>query len=116
MNLERKAVDAKTWLRVCETLAAAGGRIGALWASDGRDSGAGFSVHVLLVKDAGLLVLDLALDEPSYPDLSTIFPAADRMQRAIRDLYGLHAGRDVRGWLRHGAWPEGEYPLRRDVS
>src|SRR5579859_8129600 len=104
MNVERTPVDAKSWRLACEAAAAAGGRIGALWASDGRDRGAGFSVHALLVRHEGLLVLDLALEEPSYPDLSSIFPAALRMQRAIRDLYGLDAGSDARGWLRHGAW------------
>ena len=116
MKIERRAVDARTWRLACETAAGAGGRIGALWASDSRDRGASFSVHALLVTYEGLLVLDLALNDPSYPDLSTIFPAAHRMQRAIRDLYGLHAGSDARGWLRHGAWPQEAYPLRRDLS
>jgi Ni,Fe-hydrogenase III large subunit len=116
MNVERKPVDAKSWLLACDAAAGAGGRLGALWASDERDRGTGFSVHALLVRHEGLLVLDLALDEPSYPDLSGIFPAAQRMQRAIRDLYGLNAGSDARGWLRHGAWQEDAYPLRRDLS
>ena len=56
---------------------------------------------------------------PAYPDLSGLFPVAERMQRALFDLLGI--GRPPAPpmpapWLRHGAWPEGEYPLRRDFD
>ena len=51
-----------------------------------------------------------------YPDLSGMFPVANRMQRAIFDLLGLQAegAEDTRPWLRHAAWPDGIYPLRKD--
>ena len=51
-------------------------------------------------------------DEPSYPDLSASFPAANRMQRAALDLLGVAAegADDTRPWLRHGAWPADEFP------
>ena len=115
MKIERKSVDATGWHRECESVAREGGRLGALWASDERERGGGFCVHALLVTYDRLVNLDLALQELRYPDLSTIFPAAQRMQRAIRDLYGLDAGSDARSWLRHAAWGEDAYPLRRDV-
>jgi Ni,Fe-hydrogenase III large subunit/Ni,Fe-hydrogenase III component G len=115
MNVERKDLDAAAWRLACQAVADGGGRLGALWASDDRDRGNGFSVHALLVTHEGLLALDHALQAESYPDLSVIFPAAARMQRGIRDLYGIQAGNDSRGWLRHAAWPEDAYPLRRDV-
>jgi len=37
------------------------------------------------------------------------------MQRAYADLVGIRPedGADARKWLRHGAWPEDAYPLRR---
>ena len=65
----------------------------------------------------GLLVLTLPINhkKPDFPDLSDLFPAADRMQRAVVDLLGLHptgAG-DQRKWLRHGAWPGDVHPLRK---
>ncbi|AGX87986.1 [NiFe]-hydrogenase III large subunit [Candidatus Symbiobacter mobilis CR] len=43
---------------------------------------------------------------PQYPDLSTLFPAAGRMQRAAADLCGIVAAgaADTRPWLDHGAW------------
>jgi Ni,Fe-hydrogenase III large subunit/Ni,Fe-hydrogenase III component G len=111
----RASVDAGQWRRACESIAQSGGRLGTLWASDERDRSGGFAVHALMVAHEGLTCLDLPLATESYPDLSDLFPSASRMQRAIRDLVGLHAGTDARGWLRHGAWREDAYPLRRDV-
>ncbi|KVK84301.1 NADH-quinone oxidoreductase subunit C [Burkholderia sp. MSMB1498] len=57
-------------------------------------------------------------DMGDYPDLSTIFAGATRMQRAVRDLVGLRArgATDVRPWLAHGAWPRGYHPLRKRAT
>ena len=99
-----------------------GGRFVALWGSDERDRGAGFSLHVAFGIDVGLALvsLPLAKDAPEYPDLSELFPAANRMQRAVYDLLGLRAGgpdqQDRRPWLRHANWPADYFPLRRDAD
>src|SRR5205814_6258301 len=113
----RASVDSDGLRRVCEAGAGSGGGLGALWASDERDRGAGFVLHAVLVAFEGLVCVDVRLDGETYADVSDIFPAAGRMQRAIADLMGLRAGmRDTRGWLRHGAWREDAFPLRRDVA
>src|SRR5438309_1044716 len=113
----RASVDSDGWRRVCEAVAGSGGRLGALWASDERDRGAGFALHAVLVAFEGLVYVDVRLEGETYADVSDLFPAAGRMQRAIADLMGLRAGmRDTRGWLRHGAWREDAFPLRRDVA
>src|SRR5213594_803214 len=113
----RASVDSDGWRRVCEAVAGSGGRLGALWASDERDRGAGFALHAVLVAFEGLVCVDVRLEGETYADVSDLFPAAGRMQRAIADLMGLRAGmRDTRGWLRHGAWREDAFPLRRDVA
>jgi Ni,Fe-hydrogenase III large subunit/Ni,Fe-hydrogenase III component G len=119
----RAAVEAQLWRTGCEAVARAGGRLAALWANDERDAAGGFSVRALLVTFEGLVCLELALPEqaPSYPDLSDVYPCAARMQRAAFDLVGVravtaaHAAPDARGWLRHAAWREDAFPLRRDV-
>jgi len=56
------------------------------------------------------------MDE-SFPDISDIFPAASRMQRAAHDLFGVSAANsaDQRKWLRHAAWREGMFPTAQDV-
>jgi Ni,Fe-hydrogenase III large subunit len=95
----------------------AGGRIAAIWGSDERQRGHGFRLQCVFGIDQGhaWLSLDLPEDDPSYPDLSPIFPAANRMQRATRDMVGIASeGGDQRPWLRHGGWPADWYPLRHD--
>jgi Ni,Fe-hydrogenase III large subunit/Ni,Fe-hydrogenase III component G len=120
----RATCDAGQWVAACRAIAQAGGRLGALWASDERDAGSGYAAHALLVGYEGLLWLELPVQDPlaGYPDLTGIFPAAARMQRAAFDLTGLRAvsadgaATDARGWLRHGAWQAGVHPLRREVG
>jgi len=102
----------------CEAAAKEGARLAALWGTDDREAGAGFRLHVALATQEGIawLQVPLAAQEPSYPDLSGIFLNAGRLQRAAYDLYGIRAlGGDPRKWLRHGGWPEGEFPARRDA-
>src|SRR3990167_6472993 len=107
---------------ICQNVADGGGRLLALWGSDARgdvfERGNGFALHVALVNEAGLICLSMALDavQPVYPDISRIFPAAGRMQRAAYDLLGIfaHEGHDHRKWVRHGAWHG--FPLRKDFE
>ena len=120
----RTELDARGWRAAATAAAAAGARLGALWASDERDRDAGLRVHALLVCYEGLVCLELALPatQARFPDLSDIFPCAGRMQRAGYDLIGTRAvdgagqPADARGWLRHAAWPEDVFPLRRDTT
>ncbi|WIM05448.1 MAG: NADH-quinone oxidoreductase subunit C [Candidatus Nitricoxidivorans perseverans] len=96
----------------------AGGRLAAIWGSDERKNGQGFRVNCVFGIDAGhaWVRLDLAEDNPVYPDLAGIFPAANRMQRATRDMVGIAIdGGDQRPWLRHGGWPADWFPLRHDA-
>ena len=101
---------------ICRQVRDGGGRLVALWGSDARPRG--FMLHVVLVNETGMVCLNvsLAVDQPAYPDISQIFPAASRMQRATYDLLGIYAqdGRDHRKWLRHGAWHG--FPLRKDFG
>ena len=103
-------------LPICQNVSDGGGRLLALWGSDVRDQGNGFALHVSLVNEAGLICLSMALDtaQPVYPDISRIFPAVARMQRAAYDLLGIYAqeSQDHRKWIRHGAWHG--FPLRKD--
>jgi Ni,Fe-hydrogenase III large subunit/Ni,Fe-hydrogenase III component G len=95
-------------------------RVVALWASDETPRGAGYALHVAFALRAGLLWASAALDRahPRYSGIADLFPAAARMQRAAYDLMGVHAqdNPDHRKWLRHGAWPAGQFPLRKDFD
>jgi Ni,Fe-hydrogenase III large subunit/Ni,Fe-hydrogenase III component G len=101
-----------------------GGQLRALWGSDDRHLGGDFSIHMAFLTGAGMAWVssDLPVPEPdsppTYPDIAHIFPQADRMQRATFDLLGIVAAGavDERKWLRHGAWPQGTFPLRIDFD
>jgi Ni,Fe-hydrogenase III large subunit/Ni,Fe-hydrogenase III component G len=103
---------------ICQSVQDGGGRLVALWGSDERGEKKGFALHIALVNEKGLICLSVPLPagQPVYPDVSRIFPVADRMQRAAYDLLGIyaHEGHDHRKWLRHGAWHGGSFPLRKD--
>ncbi len=105
---------------ICLAVREGGGRLLALWGSDERAQGNGYVLHVALVNETGLVCLNVALpaEQPSYSDISQIFPAANRMQRAAYDLLGIYAqeGQDHRKWLRHAAWHSGSFPLRKDFD
>ena len=104
---------------ICQAVKDRGGRLVALWGTDEQDRGLGFVLHLALAKPEGMLWLRAMLpaSDPHYPDLSSIFYPAGRMQRAARDLLGIDAGAaDRRPWLRHTAWAEDSHPLRRDVA
>jgi Ni,Fe-hydrogenase III large subunit/Ni,Fe-hydrogenase III component G len=111
------------WTEAARLVRDAGGRLVALWGADHRDLAEDqdeFSVYAAYAVRDGLAVVELLVPDsaPSCPDLSGLFPAAGRMQRALFDLLGIGASgaADTRPWLRHGAWPEGAFPLRRDFD
>ncbi|MDA8260146.1 MAG: NADH-quinone oxidoreductase subunit C [Betaproteobacteria bacterium] len=116
-----RAADGEDMLRFAISVHRHQGRLAALWGSDDRLRDGVYRLHCVFALDEGWLWLSLDLaasgDEcPVYPDLSGIFPAANRMQRAVRDLVGIASdGSDQRPWLRHGAWPADWYPLRHDA-
>jgi Ni,Fe-hydrogenase III component G len=116
MPVWRGRVDAGQYREACQQVRDKGGRLVALWATDGSDRGEGFSVHAALTVRSGLLVITLPLAGTSFPDVSHIFPAANRMQRVARDLFGVSAenAADQRQWLRHAAWPANVFPLRKE--
>ena len=113
-------VSERELLAFCKAAHADERRLVALWGCDERDRDAkhGFALHLAFDLSPGLVCLTLPLptDAPQFPDLSLVFPAAERMQRAARDLLGIQpdAG-DQRPWLRHDNWPADHFPLRRDT-
>lgn len=113
-------VTASEMRSVCARVKEDGGRLIALWGTDERQRSSGFAVHVALMDHPGLICLSLPVTEtaPEYPAIDDLFPVANRMQRALYDLLGVraHEAADQRPWLRHGAWPELVFPLRKDVD
>ena len=105
-------VPQEHWRRFAQDARAERGRLVALW---GSVDAAGKPVirAAFLVQQQGLLATMPVVDSKvPYPGIEDLFPAASRMQRAIRDLSGLSStDPDLRPWLRHQAWPPGFRPL-----
>src|SRR6185503_5512739 len=107
-----RAVDVANhdWRQAALDLAARGAQLQALW----TERHAAGAVCALYAGEDFLLLVTLALrgGETTYPSLTDLFPAANRMQRAAADLTGLRAqDPDARPWLRHAAWPADFLPL-----
>ncbi len=115
----RAAATGSQLLAACRDTAKRGGQLVALWLSDERDRDRGFCLRVVLRDGDGLTLLEHTMPEGDvqYPDLSPIFPAASRMQRAAFDLVGVPSdGEDQRPWLWLASWPIDQFPLRRDFE
>ena len=107
-----RVVPLDQWRAVAEDFAAASGHLLALWASADHEGTP--MVRAALVADARGLVVSAPVAHPErvYPSLTSSFPCALRMERAIADLTGLRSDNsDTRPWLRHAVWPEGYRPL-----
>jgi len=112
------------WQRAMEALLAVDAIFLSLWGSDDRDRDGCFSIQAAFLLSDETVVLQHKIADvaaPTYPRIAQIFPAAERMERAVYDLLGIASvtddpQQDQRGWLRHDGWPETIYPLRRDVD
>jgi len=117
----RAQITKPQWRAAASVVRSLGGRLVTIWGIDRRAETGHFAVAVAYALNEGLVWLDLPLadgDSTNYPDLTATFASAARMQRAVADLSGLIASgaADTRPWLRHAAWPEDYYPLRREPN
>jgi Ni,Fe-hydrogenase III large subunit/Ni,Fe-hydrogenase III component G len=119
VRAQRCPVSSGQLITACRLAWEQGGRLVALWATDDRDRERGFCLRVLLRDGDGLTVLEHTLPYANalYPDLSGIFPVANRMQRAAFDLVGVQCDADdQRPWAWQAAWPIDRFPLQRDFE
>ena len=97
----RVVVNADTWRQAVLGIAAGEATLLGLW-SDGE------AVHMALLAEGApdLLVVSLACPERRFPSVGITHPPALRLERTIRDLYGLEpeGSPDARRWLDHGRW------------
>ena len=115
----RCPVDGMGLLTSCRVAWEQGATLVALWGSDDRDRGRGYTLHVVVRDADGLVMFEHTLPDgdSTYPDLSVVFPVANRMQRATFDLIGIASeADDQRPWVWQASWPIDCYPLRRDFE
>ncbi|MBF6605204.1 MAG: NADH-quinone oxidoreductase subunit C [Chloroflexi bacterium] len=98
-----------------------GGRFVMLVGLDERSVGGdSLAIEAVVARPDGELArLRAALphDEPAYPSISPLVPAAHWDEREAKDLFGIvplgHP--DPRRLVLHERWPRGYHPLRKDV-
>lgn len=97
----RYQLDARTWRKMVEQMAVSNWEILAEW-------GEPTEIHVLLRgEDSGALaVASHHCPDHKFFALGQVRPAAIRLERTIRDLWGLvpEGLEDQRPWLDHGKW------------
>lgn len=111
----RLVLDAEDWGRAGRVAAAFGCRWAGVWGDPRPDA---VVVRACLEYQGDYVVLETAvpLTHPVLASHSPCYPGADRLERHLQDLLGIafldHP--DSRRWIRHQAWPEGDFPLRPD--
>ena len=97
----RIVVNASTWRQAVLGIAAGEATLLGLWSD--REA-----VHLALHAEEApeLLVVSLPCPERRFPSVAATHPPALRLERTIRDLYGLEpeGSPDTRSWLDHGRW------------
>ena len=94
-------VDAATWQQAADLLAAGELTLLSTWGETGR-------AHMAVLGPDNPPVTVLSLDCPDgrYPSIGRVHAPAIRLERAMRDLFGLDPVGlpDTRPWLDHGRW------------
>jgi Ni,Fe-hydrogenase III component G len=82
----RATIGLAQWVNAATAVKNSGGRLLSIWGSDHRSWDGNFVVSAAYAVQEGLIWLVLPLGErkTGYPGLSAVFPAAGRMQRALR--------------------------------
>jgi Ni,Fe-hydrogenase III large subunit len=84
----------------------------------GEDAGQQLILNACFEKQSDYLVVRTAVDaaHPQLPSQAPFYPAADRVERHIRDMLGVdfEGHPDNRRWTRHQAWPKESFPLRKE--
>ncbi len=97
----RAEIDAARWRQAVARLALGEWTLLGLWGEPAM-------VHMAVLEGAAIAVLSLACDG-GFPSVGARHPPAIRLERTIRDLFGLvpEGAADTRPWLDHA----GEYPF-----
>ena len=110
----RLDVDRDNWLAAASALSSGRFSLLGLWGDKRGDDGA---VHMAVhVQDepGEMAVLSLACPDGAFPSVARLHAPAIRLERTIRDLFGLvpEDAPDLRPWLDHGRWGV-RHPLGR---
>lgn len=106
----RITVDTAIWGFAIDQLADARWDLLGLWGDHG-------TVHMALADATEIAVVSLACPKGQFPSVGARHAPAIRLERAIRDLFGLEpiGATDQRPWLDHGRWDK-QPPFRTSIT
>jgi Ni,Fe-hydrogenase III large subunit len=106
----RLVVDEAGWRLAAEELHRGRFSLLGLWGDDG-------AVHAAILDGEAIAVLSLECGSQGFPSLASLHAPALRLERTIRELWGLvpRGLADERPWLDHGRWGE-RHPLGRGAG
>ncbi len=111
-------IDHEDWGRFAAVAHQQNCRWVALWAD--QIDAEFFNINACFEYQGDYLVVRAPLEirQPVLPSHTLWFPAANRPERHVQDLFGIVFSNhpDARRWTRHQAWPEGQYPLRKEFQ
>lgn len=103
------------WLSLISSMANLEARLVALWVEDLTEY---LQITAGFVVANEYLFLRCLLDQkaPEISSITPLFPAANRLERHMRDMYGVQfiGHPDKRRWIIHKAWNEKQFPLRKN--
>jgi Ni,Fe-hydrogenase III large subunit len=106
----RVVVDEDLWRLLAARLAEGRGSLLGLW-------GDGASVHMAILDESqkNIVVATIECPDGRFPSVGRLHPPAIRLERALRDLFGLDPVGlpDQRPWLDHGRWGQ-RHPLAKE--
>ena len=109
-------VDVAAWGLVARECRRLGFRWAGLWLDHLEHQA--FCAYAAFEKQGCYVVVttDLSPSAPSLPSHALYYPAADRVERHASDLFGIpFVGHpDPRPWVRHQAWSDYQFPLRKE--
>jgi Ni,Fe-hydrogenase III large subunit/Ni,Fe-hydrogenase III component G len=110
-------IESDAWQRFAEQAVKKNLRWAAGWAEQVQDR---FLINACFEKQGEYVLLRTIISgsNPELPSQATVYPAANRSERHTQDMFGIKftGHPDNRRWIRHQAWIETNYPLRKDFT
>jgi len=109
------SIEPQFWAKAASIAAQNYIRWAAVW---GEHCAPNILVTAALAGKDGHILLCTSVPDTSgeLPSQTPHFPAADRPERSLQDMFGIRFTNhpDKRRWIRHQAWNEDQFPLRKE--
>ncbi|MFA6280007.1 MAG: NADH-quinone oxidoreductase subunit C [Bdellovibrionales bacterium] len=109
------SIDSRFWAKAASVMAENYVRWSAVW---GEHDSPNILIKAVFAARDGHVLLCTSVQETGgvLPSQTPFFPAANRPERTLQDMFGIRFSDhpDQRRWLRHLAWGEDQFPLRKE--